>query len=418
MNRLDIHVQKDEVRSGIREVYLAPIEKIKTVTTQHRNWLKLLPSLTMIGSSIVILISLSGVFIGQKKIRYLIHGILGVLLLFQAAISFLLEIEPFKSNHLSLRFIFPIAILALLISLRILDQQNWAKTKAIKPAFYILAVTGPLLGLLVMLSPFFIPYSLQSATLAIAGSLPLLLAKGLIDLKQDLKVRRSQLAALRVKVSEQAEELDEKSRIIAREMQNRAVLEERQRFSRDIHDGIGGQLLSLLLRVRTGKLKAEHIAEELQAGLNDLRLVVDSMDHTGDDLAAALATFRARAGKQLRAADIDLSWEQSDPLYLRFRTTRATLDVYRVMQEALTNIVKHAQAKRVEITINQPQKNAPLILRVSDDGVGLPSKAKQGPGKGLSNLKARANRLNAKLEFRGGIDGKGTTVEMIIPASD
>ena len=75
-------------------------------------------------------------------------------------------------------------------------------------------------------------------------------------------------------------------------MQDQAILEERQRFTRDIHDGIGGQLVSLLLRARRGKLGKNEMIQEIQSGINDLRLIVDSMDHVGDDLSSALVSSK------------------------------------------------------------------------------------------------------------------------------
>ena len=238
----------------------------------------------------------------------------------------------------------------------------------------------------------------------------------------DLKAHNSKLENLKAKLSEQAEELDEQGQALSQEIKSRAVLEERQRFTRDIHDGIGGQLLSLLLRVRTGKLDSGEIAEEIQGGLNDLRLVVDSMDHTGDNLTAALTTFRSRANAQLNAADINLNWIQSDKIYVQFRSTRAILHIYRFLQESLSNIVRHADAENVTVSLLQENPEQPFVIRILDDGIGMAEAGENnmgaghiGAGKGLENLRLRAQRLGGTMEFTEGLNGKGTGVELTIP---
>jgi len=159
---------------------------------------------------------------------------------------------------------------------------------------------------------------------------------------------RSTLRALESTIDEQADELDEKSQLVAQEMQRSAVLEERQRMMRDIHDGIGGQLLSLMLRVRSGNLNPDETARGIKQSLSDLRLVVDSADHLGGDLMSALATFRSRAQQQLAAAGIRLEWTFTDDLSGRFQSTSKTLDLYRFMQEAVTNIVRHSNASAAQ----------------------------------------------------------------------
>ena len=416
-NRLDVHLQSDPIRAGIREIFIAPRDKARQVIGGQSSWMEWLPVLAATLSVIVILLSLGGLAIGRDRLRYLIAGCLGGVILFQAAMSFLSPVEPFTRLGHSMRFILPAIILGLLIILWRRDRQSWRGPAGLKAALYSLALTGPVLSLAAMLLPILVPHPLQTASFALAGPLLLLIPKNALDFRADLGLRRSRLEKLRAKVSEQAEALDEKSQVIAREMQKRAVLEERQRFTRDIHDGIGGQLLSLLLRVRTGKVKPTRIAEEIQQGLNDLRLVVDSMDHTGDDLNAALATFRMRAESQLKAADIHFAWQQSEEIFARFSTTRGTLILYRFMQEALTNIVRHANAAHVKISITQISEDDPLIIRIADDGIGLTPQAKNGAGKGLKNLRARADSLKADLNFHEGLDGQGLTVELIIPST-
>jgi len=199
------------------------------------------------------------------------------------------------------------------------------------------------------------------SNLFLVSSLPFLLHLTTSRLSRDLADYSFTLSSLRRTIDEQAIILDEKSRIIAEEMQRRAVFEERQRMMRDIHDGIGGQLLSLLLRVRTGSMENKEVATDIQASLNDLRLVVDSIDHIDADISSAMATFRSRAEKQMQAAGIQMTWSQSEWLNNLNLSSVQTLNLYRFMQEALTNIIRHAKTKSAKVSIKMENETSPIV---------------------------------------------------------
>ena len=184
---------------------------------------------------------------------------------------------------------------------------------------------------------------------------------------------------------------------------------------RDMHDGIGGQLLSLLVRMRAGRVDLQEVEGEIQSGLNDLRLVVDSLDHVGDDLGAALATFHARAQAQLDSKQISLSWTQSETVKINHFKTRQILNLYRFMQEALSNILRHAQAKNVQITIVQNKAENVLTLTIEDDGIGIDVVENKQAGKGLTNMKARALKLGGEVEFNLPPQGTGTIIHLKVP---
>jgi len=218
-----------------------------------------------------------------------------------------------------------------------------------------------------------------------------------------------------ITIGEQKIELDEKSAIIAEEMRQRVILEERQRMMRDIHDGIGGQLLSLLLRVRTGSLEQSEVATEIQSSLTDLRLVVDSVDQFGGDLASALATFRSRAEQQMAAARIRFRWHQPAKNIEKKFSAGQTLQLYRFMQEAITNIIRHARASEASVSIITASEIPSLEIMIEDNGTGLPKSKVFKAGKGLKNLEARAQKLKAIYAI-GPVDvGSGTRVSLTIP---
>ncbi len=71
-----------------------------------------------------------------------------------------------------------------------------------------------------------------------------------------------------------------------------AHIDERQRIMRDMHDGLGSQLMSMLLAARRGMAKPAAVAEGLQAVIDEMRLLIDSMDSVGESLGSAFALFR------------------------------------------------------------------------------------------------------------------------------
>jgi len=417
-NRFDIYLHEDDTRSGIREIYVGPRDEIDKTFNRHKAWAKFSPLVAVVASLFVIVLAILGFLFGNRHKTYLFLGIIACTLIYQSMLSLAVGTEAIIPLAMVVRFLLPIALMILLATLFYVDRDEWTVFAPYKYAFYALAFTGQIVGLSIITLPFLLPEPVFFATLLMLGSFPLLFALGGQRLTVDMASRRSQLEKLRARVSEQEVELDEKGHALAREMRNRAVLEERQRFTRDIHDGIGGQLLSLILKVRTGKLDQGEIVSELQAGLNDLRLVVDSMDHTGGNLKAALTTFKSRATSQVRAAKIDMEWNQSDPLYMKFEQTNGTLNIYRFMQEAFTNIIRHASAEKIRVEIKQEGEQSPLCITIEDDGVGFQEGEEPSAGKGLGNLKSRAALVGGEAKFTTGIDGKGAGVELVIQPKD
>lgn len=418
-NRLDFIVEDDPAWSGVREVYIGPSSVMSKAADHQAAWMRWTPLAVAIAAGAGIVFCVAGVIFGRRKIDYVLMGIASCLVACAAALSLLPgELAPLAVSAWA-RIGLPAFIGALIAALWALRLKPGLPPGSLaagaQSGVYLLAFAGPLLGLCYMVLPVCFGHPGLIASWFLVAPAALLMTRSVRDCAADIMMRQEMVQELTQKVHEQAEELDEKSRRIAMEMRNRAVLEERQRFTRDIHDGIGGQLLSLLLRIRSGTLANDKIAEELQAGLNDLRLVVDSIDHVADDLASALRTFRVRAEPQMKAAGIPMVWQQSDTFSGTLPAKGAILHLYRFMQEALTNVVRHAGATHVGISVTQPDMAGPLIIKISDDGGGIdPGKMDEG-GKGLRNLQRRAEALGGSLHFGPGLMARGASVTLIVP---
>lgn len=127
------------------------------------------------------------------------------------------------------------------------------------------------------------------------------------------------------------------------------------RVMREIHDGLGSKLFTSLSRVERGAMDARQMAASLRACISDMRLAVDALAPDDDDLLIALGDFMFRWQAELRAAELDCEWSVDTANDALPFPPHATLQVLRVVQEALTNVAKHSRAKRVTLSMRQSQ---------------------------------------------------------------
>ena len=191
---------------------------------------------------------------------------------------------------------------------------------------------------------------------------------------------------------------------------------ERQRVARELHDEVGQTLTGVMLQVEglAGTIPDElreqldELRETARSGAEDVRRIVrrlrpEALDDLGlqSALAALASAFGEQAGVRVERglqSDLPLSDEQE-------------LVFYRVAQEALTNIARHAAATRVVLQLRQANEGALLIVR--DNGSGLPPSS-NGPSHGIRGMRERAMLIGAQLT----IDrppGGGTEVRLLLP---
>ncbi len=180
-----------------------------------------------------------------------------------------------------------------------------------------------------------------------------------------------------------------------------ATLRERERLARDLHDTLGHALVTLTVQLEaaqrlqaTDPARAAALLAELQkltrSSMEDLRRSLANLRTSGlgdRPLAESLQTLCAETGKRLGATvDCQIA-EGANAL----PPTVAEV-IWRVAQEGLTNIEKHAHAHRVAVNLDLQPKE--IVLRVSDDGAGLPPHAEEKPGHyGLRGLRERVEGL-------------------------
>ena len=207
---------------------------------------------------------------------------------------------------------------------------------------------------------------------------------------------------------------------LRRQAEEMAVLAERQRLARDLHDSVTQSLYSLTLFSRAGREAAadgdpKRLEESLASlehntlhALREMRLLLYELrpaDLAREGLQRAvelrLNTVERRAGLQL-----DVEMDQLPALPPGYES-----DLYHIIVEALNNVVKHAAAGRV--TLRLKGTGGSLHLTVVDDGRGF-DPAQNAPGLGLRNMRERAARLHGQLVIASA-QGRGTTVEAMLP---
>jgi signal transduction histidine kinase len=189
-----------------------------------------------------------------------------------------------------------------------------------------------------------------------------------------------------------------------REAERRQVLEqERQRLTRDMHDGLGSQLVQALNLVRGNEPAQPSTVEAmLSHALEELRMTLDSLEPLEGDLPAILGTLRRRIAPALEAAGIELVWEVQEvpaiAVHGQSMDSRGVMHLFRCLQEIFANIVKHARASQV--TVRTWLEEGRIVLSVADNGRGLGADSAQaGGGRGLANIRLRATELGARVSF-------------------
>lgn len=225
---------------------------------------------------------------------------------------------------------------------------------------------------------------------------------GLIALNRDLETRVATKSA-------ELERTWERVRDLERE---HIVSDERRRITRDIHDGLGGHLVTTLAMLESeDEFSRDDVAEALRGALDDLRMVIDSLDPRETDVVGVLATIRGRLEPRLRRRGVRFHWDVADvPPSADFGPERL-LRVLRIVQEAITNVLKHAQA--TTITVRTGVTDGRAWLSVGDDGRGfVPAHAE---GRGLVNMRRRATEIGGAITIDTG--AAGTTVRLDLPAA-
>jgi signal transduction histidine kinase len=225
-----------------------------------------------------------------------------------------------------------------------------------------------------------------------------------------LSVERHYSENLQSELKAQKEMLDQQFKIIAELEKDRAVANERNRIMRELHDGIGGHLMAALALSEKKNISSHDdeiyfTQKRIRYALDELRLVMDSLDQSAE-FETALAMLRQRIEPELLNHNIKLIWDigESPPVFLG--SPERILHGLRLIQEAIVNVLKHAQSTVIEVKLSG------FELSIADNGVGFNVKEKSS-GRGLHNIRWRAEQLQADLIIES--TDKGSKISIVWP---
>ena len=197
-------------------------------------------------------------------------------------------------------------------------------------------------------------------------------------------------------------------------------LQERIQLAHDLHDGLGGSLIRSIALVEQAPqpLPNERVLSFLKMLRDDLRQVIDQGSSAGAQVPATpvqwAAPLRHRFTRILDEMGVTSLWDMP-PHWQGRPSALQCLGLTRLVEEALSNTIKHSRARQVRVQCTQPQGGA-LCLRIEDDGVGFDVEAVRHAGLsvGMRSMMARAERIGGALEVVSSSAGTKLTVKLAL----
>jgi signal transduction histidine kinase len=194
---------------------------------------------------------------------------------------------------------------------------------------------------------------------------------------------------------------------------------ERRRIAMELHDGVGATLTAARLMAQAVRRdgteseraeKLDALEQTLSEGLSDLRLAVWSLDQTAVAWPEMCARVRRHCADVCAAAQLDFTMTTSGDL-VGATPPALRLVVFRLAQEALTNTLRHANAKSISLRILVSDETLTFAYR--DDGRGLPREP-HVDGRGLANMRRRVEEIGGSLDVESSL-GCGTSLTARLP---
>ena len=203
----------------------------------------------------------------------------------------------------------------------------------------------------------------------------------------------------------------------------RAAEEERKRVARELHDGTAQTLAAVRVRLRLARgasdadaigAAIDRVSAELGEAIEEVRRMARGLRPPALDMLGLAAAVRSLVESAANAAGLDVEVE-ADPMRGAL-SADGELALYRILQEALSNVVRHSGASQLEVRLCRRSYGAEL--RVRDDGRGFTMDATlaNGGGLGLFGMQERAAYVGGQVEVTSS-PGNGTTVTAMIPSN-
>lgn len=196
---------------------------------------------------------------------------------------------------------------------------------------------------------------------------------------------------------------------------------EKQRISLELHDGVMGKLSAVRLNLYASLYKVNLLNDNsISAQIDEIQAVEKEIRNIAHDLSTNLFSGNSNFIEIVRAlfkkienhSEIQFELQVSEAVNWDLINTLIKINLYRILQEALQNIEKYADAKKVAVTMDLTDSNE-INVTIADDGNGFDTSQKKS-GIGHANMKIRMEELNGKFLIESQIS-KGTKINLIIP---
>ncbi len=216
-------------------------------------------------------------------------------------------------------------------------------------------------------------------------------------------------------------ELEAKTSALITQFKSQALLiesmahaKERERLVHDLHDGIGLQLNTLLYMAEDRADTRSDMLQEVRTAIEQMRLLVDNSQRFEGSFPELLGQVRHRIESRLCRVGIQLQWHVQVPFTATNVDPSKAIAFQHLLFELTTNVIKHAQAKRMRIDLTTDSTDHHILLTVSDDGIGFdPTRTKGGGGR--RSIQRRLRDLEAPQDADLKAPGQGCHVNMVFP---
>lgn len=268
-----------------------------------------------------------------------------------------------------------------------------------------------------------------SRWITLLGTLINMLLVGVATRLVYLDMRRR--AALNAELLEQKakleREVEERTRDLVELSTHLQNVSEREKASlaRELHDELGGLLVGARMDISWAeqhltkndpdlKLRLNRVQQNLAAGVDLKRRIIEELRPTLLDNVGLFAALRWQMKETCTAAGLKCSesYPDEEP---RFKS-EASIALFRIAQEAFSNILKHSRAKSADISLDMDDET--LLMRITDDGIGMPADRFMAIGShGLASMRHRVRALGGRLDVRKPASG-GTMLVVQIPLAN
>lgn len=235
----------------------------------------------------------------------------------------------------------------------------------------------------------------------------------LIRFSNTFKAAKRSNEELALLVAEREAEIDRQYQQLRLMELSQARMQERSDIMREIHDSMGGHLMSAMTvasrdsDTTTGNANTQ-ITEALQSALLEMRLLIDNSPSDLVDAGSVLGSLRDRIEPLLSRAGIELIWNIDPFGELPHLNANNRLHLVRIMQECITNVLKHADASVVTVSSSATERG--YEISVADNGQGVATDSPSGNG--LDNMRYRARQLGGEFSLTQRDDGTVATLTL------